>query len=178
MRTILESLSRDSVAIYTDATDTSKFCVGSIVGLDNQYIFLKTVDENGRDDGYTLRAIETIYAVEEDTQYLSRIAELSKRFAHSAMMDLDGHPSMLDALGAYAQSEKEFVSVELNSSGVFDVSGYIFKTNEAIWGICQVDSNGVRNGRIYVDKASIRRVDCGSNTEANLKYLSEIADRH
>lgn len=177
MKTILKSLSRDYVAIYTDATDTSKFCVGSIAGLDNQYVLLKTVDEDGRDDGYTLRAIETIYAVEENTQYLSRITELSKRFVHSAMINLEGHPSMLDALGAYAQSEKEFVSVELNSSGVFDVSGYIFKANEEIWEICQVDSNGVSNGRIYVSKEAISRVDCGSSTEANLKYLNEIADK-
>ena len=51
------------VSVYDDKDDTAGSAVGSVVGCDERFVLLRGVDEEGRDDGYTLRALERVFAV-------------------------------------------------------------------------------------------------------------------
>ena len=161
------------VSVYDHESDTAVFAVGSVVGSDERFVLLKAVGEDGRDDGYTLRALERIFAVERGDAYLRNLAILAERFEHSAPFAVNAGADMLDAILGYALQSGEYVSVELQASGFMDFRGRVARVEADCFTLNSVDGEGRDDGAVCIDKSAVTRLDCASGTEASRKYLHD-----
>ena len=161
------------VSVYDDKDDTAASAVGSVVGCDERFVLLRGVDEEGRDDGYTLRALERVFAVERNDAYLRKLAILYERFEHSAPFAVNAGADMLDAILDYALQSGEYVSVELQASGFMDFRGRVARVEADCFTLNSVDGEGRDDGAVCIDKSAVTRLDCASGTEASRKYLHD-----
>ena len=171
MKSVLESAKQKGyVCVYDHPDDPSSFCVGRVIGVDERHVLLQCLDADGRDDGWTLKPIEQIYAVEEYNAYLSRLTLLARRFEHSAPLEA-GDGSMLEAMARHVLKECACVSIELYDSGVFDMQGYVVRAEGGIFDIRQLNDDGADNGVAHIRMDAITRVDWGSARERRLEFL-------
>ena len=161
------------VSVYGDKGGTAGAAVGSVVGCDERFVLLRGVDEEGRDDGYTLRALERVFAVERNDAYLRKLAILSERFEHSAPFAVDEGADMLDALLGFAVESGEYVSVELHASGFMDFRGRVAQVDAECFTLNAVDGEGRGDGVVCIDKSAVTRLDCASGAENARKYLHD-----
>ena len=174
MKSVLESAKQKGyVCVYDHPDDPSSFCVGRVIGVDERHALLQCLDADGRDDGWTLKPIEQVYAVEEDTAYLSRLALLARRFEHSSPLEAEDG-SMLEAMVRHVLKERACVSIELHESGVFDMQGYVVRADGGILHIRQLSDDGADNGVAHIRMDAITRADWGSDRERRLEFLSAL----
>lgn len=64
------------IAIRTDENETDKFSAGFVIGLTDDYMWLKSVSPEGRYDGFILIMLQSIYEVTVKDLYLENLQKL------------------------------------------------------------------------------------------------------
>lgn len=82
LKTFLNS--RKLIEIYTQSDET--FSVGRVVRVGDTGFAVKSVDEQGRECGYAYFTVQSVRAIEEDTEYLEKL-ESYGRFWQSRSKD-------------------------------------------------------------------------------------------
>ena len=63
----------DLLAIYTDPDDTARFTCGYLIGTDQTYILIASVDTDGAFEDMQMIAKDSIYLIEKDDAYLGLV---------------------------------------------------------------------------------------------------------
>jgi hypothetical protein len=118
---------KELVEIYS--TSRESFAVGSIVYQNDDHLFLKALDDQGRDDGYILFKKNIIQEVEEDTDYLRKIEKYQDfwqdlKIKKSESSFFYKNPDLKDLI-EYAYKNKKIVNIAISFNYFDFVTGYI-----------------------------------------------------
>ena len=56
--------------------EPDKSVLGNLVAMDDMWILLQGYDEDGADDGYTLRLVENVFLIVENSRYIRKLRAL------------------------------------------------------------------------------------------------------
>ena len=157
--------------IHSDADDTEKFALGSLVAADDRWILLEGYDEDGGDDGYALRRIEDIVLVVDDSRYIRKVRALRGARGWSGQRIEPGDFEPLPCLLDFAMKSGACVSVEIMNSGLSNASGRIRGYDADAVEIEQIDLYGAADGIVYVPVDALTRIECGGADERRVARL-------
>lgn len=146
--------------IYAREEDVSRFDVGRILGMDDDFVLLHTFDQEGRDDGYSLRLMDHVGCVQEGTLYLNKLCRMMERFEPERDCNAVESDDLMTWLAAYAQNNGKIIGMELADSGELDICGLVAEVGEDIISVKQLDTYGADDGISHVRRDLITRMDC------------------
>ena len=163
------------IGIYTDSINPNSFSVGYILHIDELSYILYEVSPYGKFNGYSCNLIEDIIKIEEDSIYLNNINKLFSYYnaeVNDILID-ESRPIIFGFLD-YINSTKKICSILSCNSDVYDIVGFVKKTNQNSVEISQVNENSFRDGLIEINLDNIERIVFDSNDEIKLEILYNL----
>lgn len=152
----------DYLEVYARPEASDRFDVGRLLAMDDQYVLMNTCDENGRDDGLSLRLIENIICVQADTLYLKKLCLFEKSCASRYAKWKNVQSDLMDALLMHAYETGSGVSLELENGDETTLVGCLLEEPGEVIALRQLDAYGDDDGVAYVRRDQLARVDCDS----------------
>jgi hypothetical protein len=163
------------IGIYTDNINPDSFSVGYILHIDELSYILYEVSPYGKFDGYSCNLIEDIIKLEEDSIYLNNIKKLISYYnieVNDILID-ESKPIIFGFLD-FIKSTKKICSILSYNSDVFDIVGFVKKTNQNSVEISRVNENSCKDGLVEINLDNIERIVCNSNAEVKLEILYNL----
>lgn len=162
------------VSIYTNKEETSKFSVGYIIGVDDNYYIIALISPSGMYDGYRIALISDIYRIAYDGKYENSIQQLYnyKNQTHTTI-NLS-KSNLINNFIDFAKEKKLVITLELCNSEAMDVQGYVKELKEREVYINCIDSYGESDGDSVIDLESVSLIVCDSEDESILKTMSQM----
>ena len=160
------------VSIYNDPNDTGNCWTGFVNEVDDDYVLIAHVTENGFYGGFCLHAIDGIFNIEQGTSYekkSQKLYELRKQ-SHPALA-VDTNNGLLEELLLYAKNEEIFISIALIEDDSYPPTGLIEEMTDEFICLKNFTSSGVENGFSYIKKEGIHQLFIDSLLEQNLALL-------
>ena len=160
------------VSIYNDPNDTGNCWTGFVNEVDDDYVLIAHVTENGFYGGFCLHAIDGIFNIEQGTSYekkTHKLYELRKQSHPALTLDMDN--GLLEALLLYAKNEEIFISIALMEDDDYPPTGFIEEMTDDFICLKNFTSSGVENGFSYIKKEDIHQLFIDSLPEQNLALL-------
>ena len=174
MKKLLEKFKQEKevVSIYIDSSDTGNCWTGFVYEVDDEYVLIAHVSENGFYGGFCLHAIDGVFNIEQGTSYekkTHRLYELRKQSHPSLSLDMGN--GLLEAVLSYVKEKKLFVSTDLVEDDPYAPTGIIKELTEDYVYLLNFTSSGTENGISYIKKEGIHRLFVESMPEQDLKLL-------
>jgi len=174
MRKLLEKFMQEKkvISIYNDSGNTGNCWTGFVNAVDDDYVLLAHVSENGFYGGFCLHAIDEIFNIEQGTSYekkTHKLYELRKQSHPSLALDMSN--GLLEALLFYAKNKEIFISITLIEDDSYPPTGLIEEITEEFICLKKFTSSGVENGFSYIMKEDIHQLFIDSLPEQNLALL-------
>lgn len=176
---ILEQLQKEKTyaCIFTDRENSSKFIFGKIVGLCDHQIAIAAISPDGEYDGIILKNICDIICVETGSAYTDKMQCLIQ-YKKTEIPPIYLHKTDLKAsLLSFAMQHNLVTSIELCNSGFDDIVGTIYKLEQDMVYVEQIDEYGHMNGKSYIPLSEISQISCDSTDERRIAVLSKISSR-
>ena len=174
MRKLLEKFVQEKIviSIYNDSGDTGNCWTGFVNEVDDDYVLIAHVSENGFYGGFCLHAIDGIFNIEQGTSYEKKTHKLYglRKQSHPSLT-LDMTNGLLEALLLYAKNEEIFISIALMEDDDYPPTGLIEEMTEDYICLKNFTSSGVENGFSYIKKEDIHQLFIDSLPEQNLALL-------
>lgn len=167
------SSKRKMVSIYSNIEETENFCVGFIIGINEDDMVMQHIAPNGFYDGYILIKANKIYRIECDGLYQAKINKLysTKTRKHDNII-LSGK-NLVVSLLELAKENNYIVSLILYDSGLKDIQGFVLNIDELNANISLITQYGANDGISNVDTGCITRIECDTDEEQLLKILAD-----
>lgn len=138
------------VEIYSTSEDS--FSVGYIIYENKKRIFIKSIDDQGRLDGYLLLKKDIIENIESNTDYLNRL-EKYKNFWGKSKLGISDDPVFKQKpdfyeLIKYAHKYRKVITVATSFDYYDYTTGFVTYCDEDIVSIKAIDQN---TGKTYED---------------------------
>lgn len=174
MKKLLEKFKQEKevVSIYNDSSDTGNCWTGFVYEVDDEYVLIAHVSENGFYGGFCLHAIDGVFNIEQGTSYekkTQKLYELRKQSHPSLSLDMNN--GLLEALLLYAKNEGTFISIALVEDDSYPPTGLIDEMTEDVICLKNFTSSGVENGFSCIKKEDIHQLFIDSLPEQNLSLL-------
>ena len=159
------------IAVYSNPSDTSKFAYGKLLGVDDIVFALYLISPNGEYDGILVQEIREIQYLEVGGQYEQKIKKLC------ALHDLpDAHiPVVTNHIKTDilldAKASGKAVALEVNYSGIDDITGCVENVKNNICTIKKIDPFGCGDGIAFIDISHITQISYDSQNEQKVLYL-------
>lgn len=159
------------LAIYDNYDDTSKFKFGTLLCVDEMHFALAAVSPNGDYDGIIVDETADVFRVDSSGNYHNKMAKLIQ--IHKDHMDIPTlkQGAIVESLLRFALDAKKPISLELNASGIKDITGFIEDISECVCKIRAIDEYGFDDGCSYVDMDSITQATFDSEDERRIMRL-------
>ncbi len=171
MKNLLSKFKQEKtvVSIYNDSADTGSCWTGYIQEVDDDYVLLAHITENGFYGGFCLHAIDGIFNIEQGTRYEKKTLKLYElRKQTHPFLSLDMGDGLLEAILRYAQNKHVFISIALVEDDSYPPTGLIEEITEDSICLKQFNNNGEENGFSYIKKEDIYQLFVDSLPEQNL----------
>ena len=163
------------VSLYSDPDNTNKFSCGYILDFDDTYLLMAHIGPVGEYDGYGTIVLDDIYLVGSDRKYENKIEilhsfETKKHIPVKRMVE-----NVILNLLLFAQNESLIVVLDLFSSGLDDVQGFVSSIeddNDTVT-IRTVDEYGEENGSELLSAANIAHIFVDTRKESAIKKLHD-----
>lgn len=174
MKQLLEKFKQEKkvVSIYNDSSDTGNCWTGFVNEVDDDYVLIAHVSENGFYGGFCLHAIDGIFNIEQGTSYekkTHKLYELRKQSHPSLSLDIT--EGLLEALLLYAKNEEIFISIALMEGDDYPPTGLIEEMTDDFICLKNFTSSGLENGFSYIKKEDVHKLFIDSLPEQNLALL-------
>ncbi len=174
MKKLLEKFKQEKkvVSIYNDPSDTANCWTGFVKEVDDDYVLIAHISENGFYGGFCLHAIDGIFNIEQGTSYekkTHKLYELKKQKHPSLSFDLS--KGLLEAVLGYAQNEEIFISIALVEDDSYPPTGLVEEMTEDLICLKNFTSSGEENGFSYIKKEDIHQLFVDSLPEQNMALL-------
>lgn len=163
---------RQLVCVYTSQGNPDSFICGEFLGCDESFFAFHMVSPHGIDDGYIVKPIASISRIEYDNKYCQKIQTLREE-SISACLSLNRFDMRITIL-QHALKSKAIVSVEINDSDFYDITGFVQKICDDTCLLELYDEYGMPDGYAYVNKHHITQVCCQSVDEMTLQKLIQL----
>ena len=127
----------DLMEFYCDMSRTNVFDVGSVIGENEDWYYIVSIDENGNNCSFELIRKEIIFMTQENTEYLN---ELSAKVDAIECDHIDDFVSITSCIQELV-SNKTVVQIELYGSNTVDVEGTIIR-----WETKEIEVALIENG--------------------------------
>lgn len=166
-------MNHEIVQVYHDSSSPNSSAVGIVEYLGDRDIILKQFLSNGKNDGFKVLRMEDIFKVERNTKYVKTVEKLMalNNTTHDSLPSCENG---FQILLTYAQVKQKIVSIELNSSREYDVTGYVDSIDDSCCTIAQIDEFGEDDGTAVFDLADITCMVCDGDVEQVLTVLHEL----
>ncbi len=169
------------IAVYSGS---DKFIFGTVCGIDEEYFALKSYTPNGDNDGYIVKRIDSVTAVEHKSKYiegLKRIIDAKKllqpkNVVHSSI-DFEKE-SLVETVLEVSSDENKVVSVELEDFETLIV-GNVKSVDDPLCVIKQINEYGEPDGeRIFpIEQINSVCIDTTDETKLNLLRQFYLMDK-
>ncbi len=157
-------------SVYTNGYNTSKFLFGKVLYVDAEWFVMYLLLPDGNYDGIMLKSVGDVFRIELDSCYNQRMQKLMQTKALPEI-DIEFQENALMSLLNFAQNKKQLVSLELLSSGEWDVIGKVDSVLHDICVIKQFDVDGNEDGKSYISIKDITQLSMGSQEETIIQQL-------
>lgn len=159
------------VAVYTDPSDTTKFAYGKLLCTDNENFAMYLISPDGEYDGILVQEIAAIQYLEISERYDRKIKTLCAGHSMPEVHIPAAAEDVKTDVLLYAKAAGKIVAIEVNSSGLDDLTGCVEKVEGNICKIKQVDPFGNEDGIAFADINRITQISCDSLNEQRILYL-------
>ena len=161
------------VSLFSTSGDDNGFIVGFILGVSEESVLIKEVDQYGSFDGFTLTRLNDIYRIAYAGKYENKLMKLYSQKKDNTVFMPDARRSLEDSFLLFGSENHHLISVLMNTENGETVSGYIDSfTSENLILNC-IDEDGQKNGKTIIDRGQIIRIACLSAYEIMLSSLYE-----
>jgi hypothetical protein len=165
---------RKIVSVYTNIDDTTKFMVGYILGVNDEWFVLLSISPTGMYDGLIIDQVNRVLRMNVDSKYEKKILSLQQdNIQETELITFRKENIMLEFLN-FAEKNKHIISVEIENSGCYEIQGYINKIKHEVIIIDEISEYGENDGSSTVNILNITKVRCNSEDELLLQRLNRI----
>jgi hypothetical protein len=166
--------SQELVSIYADPSRPGSCSVGKIYSIGKTVFAMKSMTQDGRDDGILLRKVENVFKIEGGGKYEKKIGFLHEeqlRLVKDRTYDLKQFADFSTAL-RYASKQKFVISVwmEMDDDDEYQ-SGYISSITTKTFKLDRLDDFGIANGFSVLKIEYIQGMDIDGSNERALNVL-------
>ena len=138
--------SNEYVCLYANPRDSKKFFFGKILAVDENFFAFLTLDDDGTFKGIEIRLIDEVGRIETKSAYVEKMKKLIDGNGLDVINTLTfGGEILADAL-KYSQKNKRVVSIEINTSGNYDVVGIVESIDGDMCKVSSIDNYGFSDG--------------------------------
>ena len=166
--------SKELCAVYSDSVRTTKFCVGHILGIDDEFYLIERVDPFGLQDGLGCSRIGEIIKVERDNVYLKNLAKLIHYHKQKAIPKISCGDDMKLSLIDYAQKHKKVCEFELCESDNKDIIGFVKSYKDGLLTVQTLTETGDEDGESCIPMEAIDVIVCNSVDENKIEILHKL----
>lgn len=159
------------ISIFRDTEDTEKFNVGYIIAIDDFNTIIQHISPNGMYDGYNLIKTGDIYQICYNGKYENKIQYLYSMQAQKHSDIVFSNENLAIDLLTFSKQNNLIVSLELHSSGIYNIQGIVLEINDDNVLIEQITDYGENDGVTRIDIECISKIVCDSDNEQALKKL-------
>lgn len=161
--------SRQLVCVYASQGNPDSFICGEFLGYDDSFFAFHMVSPYGMDDGYIVKPIASISRIEYENRYCRKMQILRQEPISTCLSfnRLDMRTTILQ----YALKKKAIVSVEIDNSEFYDITGFVQEICDDTCLFKLYDEYGEPDGYAHVNKQQITQVCCQSIDEMTLQKL-------
>lgn len=159
-----------TIEIYTDRDNMESFCFGFINSIDEEYVYINDITQDGEEDGMTVRRLSDIYRVEYGGYYEIRLEKLYriKKQSHEEFPSYDSFDKFLKAM----KLSKSIVTISIGTyDNNIEASGIIENIDGEKIYLLELSGIAHRRSIIVLDKKDIYSISYGSKTEKNIQLL-------
>ena len=180
MNTILTKLKSEKkyVCIHTDEANPSKFIFGKIIGFDTKSFAVSMVSPDGEYDGVLVKQIDDILYINQSLSYEEKMKKLMriKGYDEKITDTSDSNSNIIEWSLFLAKKLGVIISVEINHSGVDDITGFVESIDEGICKMILVNEYGVEDGVSFFALRDISQICLDSCDERRLLTLFQYDD--
>lgn len=162
-----------NMAVYTNPSDTTKFAFGKLLRIDHDCFALYLISPGGEYDGILVQEISEIQYLEINERYEQKIKALCARRSMPEVHISSATENVKTDVLLYAKAAGKIVAIEVNFSGLDDLTGFVENVEGNICKIKQVDPFGNEDGIAFADINRISQISCDSLNEQRILYLYE-----
>ena len=160
------------MTIYTD-TESNTFGAGYILGVDDSYLLLKSIDCVGEDDGLILYRMQEIVKMERDTLYTKKLQKLVK-IKNSVLKNYDfPQTDYIKWLLNESLNNNRVLFIQLMQSQQCDIIGRVTKVNGEKCVISQINDNGQIDGECVFRIEDISSIKMDSRENKAFELLGK-----
>lgn len=173
MKEIVEKALREkqNIAIYSNSDDTTKFAYGRPLCMDDVDFALYLISPNGEYDGILVQEINEILYIERDEQYAQKMQTLCAEHRFPEIRLPSEAESVKTNILLYAKENKKVVALEVQYSGIDDITGFVETLENGLCTIKELDAFGQVQGTAYVETDRITQISCDSQNEQRILWL-------
>ena len=148
------------ISIRTDIDDVSRFAAGYIQEYDDTMVYLRSIDPEGNDDGYTYIKTEEIYQVDYNNRYLKRLQLLIGKKAElitpTCIVERKHDENYLISLIKKAIQDNLIISI--NSINDYSLLGYVKEMDDSYLQFQVITDDGDDDGITVIRIEDIERI--------------------
>ncbi len=159
------------IGVYTNRQDLSKFDVGVVLAVDDDFLVLSSVSKFGKLNGLLLVELGSVVRIDEDSVYLKKINALMRYFNEKPEV-FSAEQYLVYSLLEYCHANNRIAAIDLLDSGTYDAVGFVDELDTERCVIKQVSEFGKNDGTSNILLADITSISCSSEMEVMLEVLS------
>ena len=117
----------DLMEFYCDKSRTNVFDVGSVIGENEDWYYIVSIDENGNNCSFELIRKEIVFMTQENTEYLNELSAKMDAIECDHIEDFANKQNSITRCIQELVSNKTVVQIELYGSNTVDVEGTIIQ---------------------------------------------------
>ena len=145
MKKILELVKNEIICVYKDKRNTETFFLGYILGFDDSFLLLESIDTYGFVDDICIIKIEDIYLIEVNNKY---IEDIIKQGPKKINVNLDNSNNVFQNYLKYIINEKKMVDIETNGSEKVNLHGIVLDVIDDCIEL-EAYENEIKDGKAY-----------------------------
>lgn len=156
-------------SIYLDCEDTNVFYVGKLIGIDEDYILLQSVNPFGEDDGIICFKKCNVYRIDYNGIYENNISKLTQFTSY----DIELKDNIIINLLEFAKHHNYIIEFELYDNEENNTKGYVKDITDNQVTIRLIDESGRNDGETIILIESISLLGCNSKSCRKVEILSK-----
>ncbi len=167
------SKSGQFAAIYTNDADTSSFIFGRVIVTDDKYLAIQPVTQDGEADGILIKLCDDVFRIDIGGRYVERMKKLMNHYNVNLVNYNIDEKNIVDSIMDIAKHERCVMSIELEKSGIDDITGFVKEYNQEGIVLDVIDSFGSADGISSARKASISQISYNGKNEKRIMILAQ-----
>lgn len=163
--------SGEFVALYTDLGNTSSFIYGRILAVDDTWVAILPVTQDGVSDGLLVKLCEDVFRMDAGGEYAKKMQRLMGSNPKLEDYSIDAE-RIAESVLQLAKTEHEIVAVEIENSGIDDITGFVKDSNDKTVIFDVVDSYGAPDGIAMIKASGISQIEYNGIAEKRIQRLA------